>query len=212
MPAQGGGALLGRVHLITDSSPGADPVDQVRAVLKVATPLLTVQFRPADDWTDRQVFRQAVEIIALARPLGVRVLINDRVDIALAADADGAHVGADDLPVAAARRILGGTRILGATARDALGTRAAVGDGADYVGVGPCYVTSTKPGLPEPLGPQGVQRAAPYASVIAVGGVTVEKVPELLAAGAHGVAVIGAVAGAPDPAAALARLLEAVAR
>lgn len=212
MPAQGGAALLGRLHLITDSRPGRDPVTQVKALLPVVTPAVTVQFRPADDWTDRQVFHQAVELIRLLRPRGIKLLINDRVDVAVAADADGAHVGADDLPVPAARRLLGATRILGTTARDAASARSAIAEGADYVGSGPCYATSTKDGLPEPIGPQGIAVITPHAKVIAVGGITISRVPNVLAAGAYGIAVIGAVSDAPDPAAALAALLEAVAR
>jgi thiamine-phosphate pyrophosphorylase len=141
----------------------------------------------------------------------VKVLINDRVDIAVAVDADGAHVGADDLPVPAARRLLGPERILGATARTPAAAHVAMSEGADYVGAGPCYVSSSKQGLPEPLGPQGVAAIAPWARVIAIGGITHDRVPDLLSAGAYGVAVIAAVADAKDPLAALARLLDLVA-
>src|SRR5688572_21974208 len=111
--------MLGRVHLVTDSRPGADPVRQVRSVLSAATGDLVIQFRPADDWPDSLVYYQALEILAMTSDLGVLVLVNDRVDIALAAGASGAHVGAQDLPVAVARRLLGPVAVLGATARDA---------------------------------------------------------------------------------------------
>ncbi|HEX6687000.1 MAG TPA: thiamine phosphate synthase [Candidatus Limnocylindrales bacterium] len=202
--------MLGRVHLITDSGPGSDPVEQVRTLLPVATPDLVVQFRPAGQWCDRVVFEAATEIVELCRTRSVKVLINDRVHIAVAVDADGAHVGADDLPVPAARRLLGPERILGATARTPAVAHAAMAEGADYVGVGPCYPSFTKRGLPQPLGPQGVAAIAPYARVIAIGGVTHERVAALLDAGAHGVAVIGAVRDAPCPATALANLLDLV--
>jgi thiamine-phosphate pyrophosphorylase len=202
--------MLGRVHLITDSRPGCDPVEQVRALLPVATSDLVVQFRPDDAWTDRVVFEVAAEIVELCRTKSVKVLINDRVDIAVAVDADGAHVGADDLPVPAARRLLGPERILGATARTPVTARTAMFEGADYVGVGPCYPSPSKQGLPQPLGPQGIAAIAPFARVIAIGGVTHDRVPDLLSAGAHGVAVIAAVADAADPALALASLLELV--
>ncbi|HZM81370.1 MAG TPA: thiamine phosphate synthase [Candidatus Limnocylindrales bacterium] len=202
--------MLGRIHLITDSRPGRDPVEQVRTLLPVATPDLVVQFRPHDSWTDRAAFEAATAIVELCRTKCVKVLINDRVDIAVAVDADGAHVGADDLPVPATRRLLGPERILGATARTPAAARLAMSQGADYVGVGPCYFSSTKHGLPEPLGPQGVAAIAPWARVIAIGGVTHERVPDLLNAGAHGVAVIAAVADAADPMRALASLLELV--
>jgi thiamine-phosphate pyrophosphorylase len=213
MPAQGGATLresLTKVHVITDSGPGADPVAQVCAFLAAATPELTVQFRPADAWPDREVYHQALAIVALARPRRVKVLINDRVHIALAVDADGAHVGALDLPVTAAREILGPQRILGATARDPQSAQAAIAEGADYVGAGPCYASMSKTGLPEPIGPEGIARISPHAKVIAIGGITISRVPDVMRAGAHGVAVIGAVSAVPDPAAAVSALLKAV--
>ncbi len=202
--------MLGRVHLITDSRPGRDPVEQVRSLLPVATADLVVQFRPDGAWSDRTVFEAATAFVELCRTKSVKVLINDRVDIAVAVDADGAHVGADDLPVPAARRLLGSERILGATARTPAAAHIAMSQGADYVGVGPCYPSSSKQGLPEPLGPLGVAAIVPVARVIAIGGVTHARVPDLLSAGAHGVAVIAAVADAPDPARALACLLDLV--
>ncbi len=202
--------MLGRVHLITDSRPGAEPVRQVRSLLAVATQDLVIQFRPADDWPDRLVYQQALEILAMTSDSGVLLLVNDRVDIALAAGAGGAHVGARDLPVAVVRRLLGPEAVVGATARDPAAARQAMLDGATYVGVGPCFQTSTKDGLPAPLGVAGLARVTPAAQVIAIGGVTLERVPALLEAGAHGVAVVAAVADAPDPCQALAHLLQAV--
>src|SRR5690606_512207 len=133
--------------------------------------------------------------------------------IALAVGADGGHVGADDLPVAAARAVLGPTAVLGATCRDPAGARAAVAAGADYLGVGPAYATTTKAGLPPPIGPDGVAAVAgagPGTPVVAIGGVVAERVAALRAAGAYGVAVVGAVSAAADPAAATTRLLEAL--
>src|SRR5205823_15043548 len=107
----------------------------------------------------------------LCRPAGVTCLVNDRLHVALAVGADGGHVGADDLPVAAARRILGPYAVLGATARDPETARRAVADGASYLGVGPAYPTSTKGGLPAPIGPAGVAAvaAAVPVPVIAIG-------------------------------------------
>jgi thiamine-phosphate pyrophosphorylase len=137
--------------------------------------------------------------------LPVTLLINDRLDLALAVDADGVHVGAEDLPAHVARKLLGPGKIVGATARGPED----VPDEADYVGVGPCYQTSTKDGLPPPIGPAGIARITSK-PVIAIGGVTLRHVPELLRHGAHGIAVIGAVADAVDPPQALAALLKAV--
>jgi len=203
--------MLGRVHLITDSRPGADPVAQVRALLPMATSDLVIQFRPARDWSDRHVFELGCEIAALCRTAGVKLLVNDRIDIAMAIAADGAHVGASDLPVAAVRKLLGPGCLIGATVRSPVQARQAVAGGADYIGVGPCYGTSTKDGLPPPLGVAGLAAITPLARAVAIGGITIQRVPAVMAAGAHGVAVVGAVADAPDPAAALAGLLAAVA-
>ncbi len=140
-------------------------------------------------------------------------LVNDRVDLALAVGADGVHVGGDDLPVDVARRLLGEHALVGATCRNPEAARRAVDAGASYLGVGPAYVTSTKTGLPDPMGPGGVEAIARAVSipVIAIAGVTAGHVPELLDAGAWGVAVVGAVYGAADPAGAVAELLEVLA-
>src|SRR5262245_5419063 len=108
---------LGRLHLITDSRPDRDPIALVRAALSVATADLVIQFRPADDWTDRMAYDLANQIVALCRPVNVPVLVNDRLHVALVTGASGGHVCADDLPVPAARRLLGPGAVLGATAR-----------------------------------------------------------------------------------------------
>jgi thiamine-phosphate pyrophosphorylase len=134
--------------------------------------------------------------------------------VALAVGADGTHLGEHDLPLAAARRIAGPRHLLGGTARDPARARQLVAEGADYLGVGPAYPTTTKSGLPPALGPAGIRAVADAVDVpvIAIGGVTAARVGELLAAGAHGVAVIGAVTRAADPAAATRELLGALAR
>lgn len=203
---------LGRLHLITDTRPGRDPVGVVRAALSVAGPDLVVQVRVEDAANDRETYDLATRIVPLCATAGATCLVNDRLHIALAVGAAGGHVGALDLPVGAARRVLGATALLGATARDPEQAGAAVAAGASYLGVGPCYRTTTKDGLPTPVGPGGVRRVVDAVDipVIAIGGVTAAQVPELLAAGAHGVAVVGAVSGAADPARAVAELLDAL--
>ncbi|MBO0729889.1 MAG: thiamine phosphate synthase, partial [Acidimicrobiaceae bacterium] len=134
-------------------------------------------------------------------------------DVALATGA-GVHLGAEDLPVAVARRLLGPDAVVGGTARNPGTATALVEAGATYLGVGPCYTTATKDGLPPAIGPGGVAAVAGAVDipVIAIGGVTLDRVPELLAAGAYGVAVVDAVAGAPDPDAAVRELLDALVR
>jgi thiamine-phosphate pyrophosphorylase len=197
---------IGRLHLVTDTRPGRDPVGVVTAAL--AGGVDTVQVRVEDAITDREAYRLTLTILALCQAGGVTCLVNDRIHVALAAGAHGAHVGADDLPVAAARRILGPEAILGATARDPATARQAVADGASYLGVGPAFGTTTKDGLPDPIGPQGIRAVAESVAVpvIAIGGVTAHRVPALLAAGASGVAVVGALSDSPDPMAAATTL------
>jgi thiamine-phosphate pyrophosphorylase len=201
MPAQGGVTVepqFPRLHVVTDSLP------IVAAVLDVSSDV-AIQVRVEDDVTDRAAFALVVRVLELCRPRGVMCLVNDRLDVAVAAGADGAHVGADDLPPAAARLVLGPDAVLGVTCR-----APAVIPEATYVGAGPAYPTSTKDGLPDPIGVSGVAAVAATAGVpvIAIAGVTPERVPELLAAGAHGVAAIGAIAR--DPAGATADFLTAL--
>lgn len=204
-------APIGRLHLITDTRPGRDPLAVVSAALAAGTPV--VQVRVEDSATDLAAYDLARRIVDLCARHGATCLVNDRLHVALATGADGGHVGALDLPVAVARRVLGPEAVLGATARTPEQARAAVAAGASYLGVGPAYATATKDGLPAPIGPAGVAAVAaavPGTPVIAIGGVTAERVPELLAAGAYGVAVVGAVGAAADPARAAAKLLAAV--
>ncbi|AYF31614.1 thiamine phosphate synthase [Micromonospora tulbaghiae] len=205
---------LGRLHLITDTRPGRDPLAVLRAALPVAGAELVVQVRVEDDATDREAYELACRVTEACRPYGARCLVNDRLHVALAVDAAGGHVGADDLPVAAARRVLGPDAVLGATAREPVGAGAAVEAGASYLGVGPCHATTTKSGLPDPIGTEGIRAVAEAVSVpvIAIGGVTAATVPALRAAGAYGVAVVGALSLAADPAHATAELLRALTR
>jgi thiamine-phosphate pyrophosphorylase len=201
---------IGRLHLLTDAR--RDPVPTVRAALSVGVPV--IQVRVGDAVSDREAYALTRTVLALCRAAGATCLVNDRVDIALAAGADGVHVGADDLPVEAARRILGPGAVVGATARDPVTARAAVAAGATYLGVGPAFATRTKEGLPDPIGVSGIGAVASTVDrpVLAIGGVTLARVPELLSVGAYGVAVVAAVNDAPDPAAATAALLAALGR
>jgi thiamine-phosphate pyrophosphorylase len=201
---------LGRLHIITDTRPDRDPLTVVRAVLSAGAPV--VQVRVEDTATDRQAYDLTVRVAALCAEYGATCLVNDRLHVALAAGAAGGHVGADDLPVGPARQVLGPAAVLGATARSPRTALDAVAAGASYLGVGPAYATSTKPGLPAPIGPAGIAAvaAAVDVPVIAIGGISAACIPDLLAAGAYGVAVVGAVSAAADPARATAALLEAV--
>lgn len=148
-------------------------------------------------------------VIAAVRPAGATVIVNDRVDVAIAAGADGAHLGSGDLPVAVARS-LAPDLVLGATCRSLADIERAAAEGADYVGVGPVFATTSKAGLPEPLGTTGLRGAVGRLPVIAIGGITSANAMAVLAAGAAGVAVIGGIWQPPDPVLAAEELLAAI--
>ncbi|MGH8883069.1 MAG: thiamine phosphate synthase, partial [Stackebrandtia sp.] len=190
---------MGRLHVITDTRPGRDPVAVARAVLAAGAPVL--QVRVADHTCDREAFDLTLLLAELCAEYGATCLVNDRLHVGLAVGVHGGHVGARDLPVHAARAVVGEAAILGGTCRDPETARALRRAGAGYLGVGPAYATSTKDGLPPPLGPHRIGRVAASVDipVIAIGGVTADRVGELIAAGAHGVAVVGAVSNAADP-------------
>ncbi|MPY91532.1 MAG: thiamine phosphate synthase [Acidimicrobiia bacterium] len=186
---------------------GAEVVETTERALAAGAPLVQVR---AKDVTDRARYVCADQLSRACVASGALCLVNDRVDVALAVAAAGVHVGADDLPVALARRLLGDGALVGATCRDAEAARRAVDEGASYLGVGPAFSTTTKAGLPPPLGLGGIEAVASAVEVpvVAIAGVTAERVPRLLDAGAWGVAVVAAVFEADDPSAATAELLE----
>ena len=201
--------MLGRLHVVTDTRPGRDPVRVVSAALDAGAPVVQVRGKQLPD---RELYELADRVAALCAARGATCVVNDRPDVARAVDAAGVHVGADDLPVDAARRVLGPDALVGATARDVATARAHEAAGASYLGVGPAYATTTKRGLPEPLGPEGVGVIAHAVGipVVAVAAVTAARVGELVAAGAHGVAVVSAISDADDPGAATVSLLRAL--
>lgn len=143
----------------------------------------------------------AERVIAAVRPAGATVVVNDRLDVALAAGADGVHLGSSDLAVSSARRIAP-ELLIGATCRSRADIVAAERDGADYAGFGPVFATVSKIGLPEPLGPAALTPAAGVLPLVAIGGINARRARAVVAAGASGVAVIGGVWRQPDPVAA----------
>ncbi|GAA4597345.1 thiamine-phosphate pyrophosphorylase [Actinoplanes octamycinicus] len=175
-----------RLHVITDD------LDVVRGV---AQPGVAVQIRIKSN--DRFAYEVSTAAVGICRAAGAMVLVNDRIGVALAAGADGVHLGADDLPVDAARRVLGPAAVIGATCRTPESARAAVAQGATYLGVGPAFATSTKDGLPPPLGPDRVAEVAaavPETPVLAIGGITLDRVPLLKT---HGIAAVAAFTADP---------------
>jgi len=153
----------------------------------------------------------AERLRARCREAGAVFIVNDRVDLALAAGADGVHLGQDDLPPRAARPLLRAGMILGLSTHSVDQARAAQAAGADYVAVGSLFPTLTKPDF-QLVGPALVRelRAEIRVPLIGIGGVTPANVAEAVRAGADGVAVISAVCGADDPEAATRAFLDAI--
>lgn len=166
------------------------------------------------DLATRDVLALAQELHAPLHARGVRVLINDRVDLALALGADGVHLRADSLPVAVARRLLGFDRVIGVSAHSADDVVRAESDGADFAVLGPIYATPSKRQYGEPIGLRVLEEAGRRCRipVFAIGGITVARVAEVRRAGAYGVAVVSAILSASSAESATRLFLDALAR
>lgn len=169
-----------------------------------------VQLREKE-WTTRQILPLAERLRQRAQEAAVTFIVNDRLDLALAIGADGLHVGQDDLPAPAARKLLPAGMILGVSTHSAAQARQAQADGADYVAVGSIYQTFTKENF-ELAGLELIRAVRPLIQkpLVAIGGITPDNVEKVIRAGADGVAVISSVLGAPDPLAATRALLEQI--
>jgi thiamine-phosphate pyrophosphorylase len=165
-----------------------------------------VQYR-AKDASARAMYAEAQALRALCG--AVPFIVNDRVDVALAAGADGVHVGQDDLPVAAVRRVVGDELLVGLSTHSP--EQIAAADGVDYIGVGPVFATPTKAGRAA-VGLELVREAARAAAVpwFAIGGIDETNVADVVAAGATRIAVVRAIRDAADPRAAAVRLRSAL--
>ncbi len=167
-----------------------------------------VQLREKE-WPSGRLLPLAERLRARCRRAGATFIVNDRVDLALAVEADGVHLGQDDLPTRAARPLLRPGMILGRSTHDVAQARAAATEGADYVAVGSMFPTATKPDS-QLVGPDLIRKARGEVRVplVGIGGITAENAGEVMRAGADGVAVIAAVCAAADPEAATRRLLD----
>lgn len=180
-------------------SPGGPAATLAAVVDAVAGGATAVQMREKELPTSAAVALVSA-LVAHCRPRGVVVLVNDRVDVALAADADGAHIGQDDLPVATARATLGPRRLLGVSAKTTAQAAAAADAGADYLGVGACFASTTKSSSVVGVSGLAAVCAATTLPVVAIGGLQARdgSIAAALRAGAAGVAVVSAVFGAGD--------------
>lgn len=150
------------------------------------------------DVTTRELVELTRVVQAAVLPAGAMVVVDDRLDVALATGADGVHLGAEDLPVELATRAAPHL-VVGATCRDRADVERAAAAGAAYAGLGPVFATSSKAGLPDPLGPGAVTGACGVLPLVAIGGISAGRVRAVIEAGAHGVAALGAIWREPDP-------------
>ena len=192
-----GGSVAGLYAVTPDTDDTPALLAGVEAAL--AGGASAVQYRNKTASADMRM-RQGAALLGLCRRYQAPLIINDHLDLALALDADGVHLGADDGPLARARAQLGGGKILGASCYRRLeAARMAQEAGADYVAFGSFFVSSIKPGaVRAPLSLLHEAKQAVAVPVVAIGGITPDNAPELLAAGADGLAVITALFGAPD--------------
>jgi thiamine-phosphate diphosphorylase len=201
-----------RLMVITDSAllKGRDPVAVCRQAVAAGGGATMIQVR----WKDGAPADVLQLTRALVAALPVPVLVNDRVDIALAAGAAGAHLGWDDPPLAALRPVVPPDFLLGISVGSPAEAARLDVAAADYWSVGPCFATPTKSDAGPPLGPEGfaaLARLAPEGiPVIGIGGITAANAPLIMRSGAVGVAVIGAVLAASDPEAAARELRAAL--
>ncbi|HSR13157.1 MAG TPA: thiamine phosphate synthase [Thermodesulfobacteriota bacterium] len=202
---------IGKFHVITDTVLQKSFSHLECAKLAVSGGADAIQFRQKAG-SAREMIREAAEMRKFCRGAGAVFIVNDRIDVAIASEADGVHLGQDDFPIPLARKLLGPNAIIGGSAGNMEEARRCLEEGADYVGVGPVYTTTSK----EDAGPAGglglleeIVKSIPL-PVIAIGGITPENVLSILKTGAFGIAVISAVVCRKDPAAAAASLKRVV--
>jgi thiamine-phosphate diphosphorylase len=185
------------VYVITESLPDRSPLEIAAAAYAGGATVVQYRHKYA---TAREQFRWALQLATLARGQAKPFIINDRVDLALAVRADGVHLGPDDLPVSVARRLLGPLAIIGASVSTPDEAIEAEAEGATYLGVGCIYGTTSKEDAGDAIGPARLAeiRAAVSLPLVAIGGITLARLPELATAGAEGVAVVSAVTRAKN--------------
>lgn len=192
---------------------GRDPVQVLEQAIDGGITLF--QFREKNSsLTLRETVSLGERLRNLCRKHRIPFIVDDRADLALVLDADGLHIGQEDLPAREARRLIGPHRLLGVSAETVDEAEQALRDGADYLGVGPIYATSTKPDAGKPIGPQTIaemrKKLSSPVPIVGIGGIDISGVAEVIRAGADGIAVVSAIAGKPDPRMAAEELLQAV--
>lgn len=204
--------VLRGLYPILDVPAGADPRDLLSRARAFAVPGVKVMQVRAKGVSDHLFYEVASSVAAVCRSLSIALVVNDRVDVAMAVGAAGVHLGTGDLPLSAARRILGPGILVGRSTDSPEEAKDAADAGADYIAWGACYPTATKPDAAAQEGPAALARvraAIPNVPLVAIGGITLDRVAEVARAGADAFAVIGALRDAADPAAEARKLVQA---
>ena len=162
--------------------------------------------------SSREFYRLAVQLKRCLAPWRVPLIINDRLDIALACDADGLHLGQSDLSCGIARKILGKNKIIGLSVENVMDVTEANREEVDYIGISPVFSTPTKVDTAPELGLEGIREIASMARCpsVAIGGINIRNAQSVLAAGADGISVVSAIMSAPDPHLAASELIQVV--
>lgn len=187
-----------RLCVITDEKlSGLRHREVAEQALQGGAPMIQLRDKGGDL---RYLYEEAAAIQHLCRKYGALFIVNDRLDLALAVEADGVHLGQEDLPPRRVRRLLKPGMILGVSTHSIEEAQEGEAAGADYIGFGPVFPTGTKIGTRPVVGLEGIQkvRAAIRVPVLAIGGITLERVPEVMEAGADGVAVISAIVASSE--------------
>jgi thiamine-phosphate pyrophosphorylase len=201
------------LYLVTDSAlaMGRPLLDVVRAAVDGGVTCVQVREKeiPSRAYIDR-----LLSVRALLRERAIPLFVNDRVDIALAVEADGIHLGQTDMPLAMAKRVAAGRLVVGVSCEAPGDALDAERGGADYVSVSPVFATPTKTDTAPALGIEGLRaiRSAVRLPVVAIGGINGTNAGDIIGAGADGICVVSAIVSAPDPRAAAAALREIVER
>lgn len=191
---------IGQLHVLTDTVLQSRFSHAELAKLAIKGGADTIQFRQKSGAT-REMIEIARRLKQLCADAGVTFMVNDRLDVAIAADADGVHLGQDDFPIPLARKLLGENRIIGGSAATVKEAQECFAEGADYIGFGPVYPTASKADA-GPVSGIGLLKQVVETiplPIIAIGGISTENTPDVMHAGAHGIAVISAVCCEKDP-------------
>ncbi|MCQ2138251.1 MAG: thiamine phosphate synthase [Bacteroidales bacterium] len=202
-----------RLYLVTDRAlaGGRDIEDIVRESVEGGATM--VQLREKDIDT-RDFIELALRLKKVLAPYGVPLIINDRVDVALASDADGVHIGQSDMPYAMARRILGPDKIIGLSVENFAQIEEANSLDVDYIGVSPVFATPTKTDTAAPFGLEGLRRAVEMSvhPTVAIGGMNASTAADVISTGTDGIAVVSAIVCAASPRKASEELLEIISK